>query len=974
MSNSSSFQNIRELMLEDIYAQLISILEYKDSPFFKIDETGIYDMLYYVNIEKEEYPVVGIKCLESSDEATISKQHLLFWNRNDVPISVIILSGELRIYNNFSRKRIKALLYNSSDVQNSDDIINDLRASKIVTKVVWERLEKLSNSGERVDKQLLSNLRNTVLQAQSECGMLLEDAYNFMSLCIFVKYLEDRGMLTSQFFTKWDTDTFTNFLNIANPEKLSEFFRILKKRFNGDLFSISEEKLPADKQLDVFYRFFRGDDILNDGNSQLRLFPYDFSVIPIGLISNIYETFFSIDVGNKNEKLSTKTGAFYTPHYLADFMVQKSFLAYTNRNSVPCVIDPACGSGIFLVESFKRQIDILKEFKGNLRADDLRNLMENNIYGVDVNLGALKISCFSLYIALLDELTPKDIMENQFRFPNLIGNNLLEGSFFSPDIEFALSGKKFDIIIGNPPWKSMAKSDHISYCKKRDIPIADKQIAQAFLSRANDYANEETQILFLITNSIFTNKNSVKFLRYILDNYCIESITNLEAVKTQLFDHAKYPCSIWEYRCIKKENYVLKYQVFQENGLFKLLHKFVCDKTEEISISKNRIIGREYVWTILTYGDEFDVECIEKMLSFPALSQSINGKIDFVQGYITASNGNRNPEFAGYRGGSLKGVFLPYGVDYERVPMLSQDTLFDRPRKIEIYTCSHKVLVKRTYNEKCWGAAYVQEPLIFSNDFSTFNDYTGENVELLRYIEGILNSDIFRYYCFYMTKVKAAKKPEVVKEDIMRFPVPVFDKEDINIKYIINLVIQMERQVHKEWELRKSSPWNMYNDSKSKLQGELNRCIFKLYGFDKFHISIIKEGLERFSKKHQTEIATEEDYQKYANYFCDYFNYYMKETLDNSWKMEKKEGDFYTGMYFSFGHKEKIIYPDIAGFSGLEAVNEQLLVQRKVLLFVNDGFHIIQSKDKTNWTLGKAKKMVAKITREIMNGGEQIYE
>ena len=164
------------------------------------------------------------------------------------------------------------------------------------------------------------------------------------------------------------------------------------------------------------------------------------------------------------------------------------------------------------------------------------------------------------------------------------------------------------------------------------------------------------------------------------------------------------------------------------------------------------------------------------------------------------------------------------------------------------------------------------------------------------------------------------------------------------------------------------------SDSKSKLQNELNRCIFKLYGFDKFHISIIKEGLERFSKKHQTEIATEEDYQKYANYFCDYFNYYMKEILDNPWKMEKKEGDFYTGMYFSFGHKEKIIYPDIAGFSGLEAVNEQLLVQRKVLLFVNDGFHIIQSKDKTNWTLGKAKKMVAKITREIMNGGEQIYE
>lgn len=93
-------------------------------------------MLHYVKIEKEEYPVIRIKCLENSDEVTIAKQHLLFWNRNDVPISVVILSGELRIYNNFSRKRTKALLYYSSNAKNSDKVLNDLKASRIVTKVV----------------------------------------------------------------------------------------------------------------------------------------------------------------------------------------------------------------------------------------------------------------------------------------------------------------------------------------------------------------------------------------------------------------------------------------------------------------------------------------------------------------------------------------------------------------------------------------------------------------------------------------------------------------------------------------------------------------------------------------------------------------------------------------------------------------------------------------------------------------------
>ncbi len=969
------FHNIQDQLCEDIYRQLINILEYKDNPYFRVDETGIYDMLYYVMVEKQEYPIVGIKCLGNSDETIIAKQHLLFWNRNDVPISILVLSGELRIYNNFSLKKTKALLYNSSNAQDNEQVIDDLRAPRLVTKAVWERLTKLSNSSERVDKQLLSNLRNTVMQAKSECGMSLENAYNFMSLCIFVKYLEDRGMLTSQFFLKWNVNTFTEFLEIANPIVLDIFFAILKDRFNGDLFIVNRQNLPSEKQLDIFYRFFRGDDIFENGNSQLRLFPYNFSVIPIGLISNIYETFFSIEDKNKEDRISTKTGAFYTPHYLADFIIQQSFSSYMNQDRIPCVIDPACGSGIFLVNSFKCQIEMLKKTNGKLCSKDLSYLIENKVYGVDISLGALKISCFSLYIALLDELTPKDLMENNFKFPNLIGNNLIEGSFFSPEIDLKLSGKKFDVIVGNPPWKSITNSDHVLYCKNNNIPIADAQIAQSFLCRAGDFANDKTQVFFLVTNAIFTNKKSKKFLKYLLENYYIESIINLEAVKTQLFAHAKYPCSILSYRCVKKAKYDIKYQMFRANGLFKLLHKFVCDKNEEICISKKKIIDREYIWTILTYGDEFDVECIEELLKFPDLSRNINGKLDFIQGYSTSNSGNKHAEFSDYHGGSLKDVFLPYGIDYDNVPMISPDTLYDRPRKLEMYTCPHKVLVKRTYNESCWGAAYVEGPLIFSNDFSTFNDYSGENVDLLRYIEGLINSEVFRYYSFYMTKVKAAKKPEVVKEDVMKFPTPVYDGENADIKNIINLVKQIEQQVQKEWQLRETCPWLVDETVKVGLQKELNKCIFKLYGFDEFHISIIKEGIGRFSEKQQENIyACEDDYQNFANYICNYFNYYMKQALLGTWKMMKNEGDFYTVMYFSFKDEEDLMLPDVVGLSGLEQINEQLLVQRRVLIFVSDGFQVIQSKERTNWTLGKAKKIAAKITREIMCEGGMLYE
>lgn len=967
MDEQQGNNNQSEYTCEQFYDSLIHFLEYESNPLYREDKMGIYDAYFSVNIDQKEYPIVGIKKLFFTSEEDIVKQHLFYWNRNDVPISILVLPGEFRIYNNFSCKKRKALLYKAQTTNeiNSCNILNNLKASNVVTKVVWERLTELSNSGDRVDKQLLFNLKNTVTQACNKYGMELENAYNFMSQCIFIKYLEDRKMLTQTAFTRWKVNSYTELLELKNENYIYEFFCFLKNRFNGDLFSVKKDKLPSREQISIFYYFFRGDDYLQDGYSQLRLFPYDFSVIPISLISNIYETFFSMDDEWKTKKKAA--GAFYTPHYLAEFMVQQCFSKCLNKEKIPCVFDPACGSGAFLVSAFKQQIEMLKKHKETLTTNDLSKLLTEMIVGVDINPSALRISCFSLYIALLDELTPKDILENTFRFPNLLGENLIQGSFFSQTIEESIGTKDIDIVVGNPPWKSMPKSDHVLYCKNNNIPIADAQIAQAFISRVKDFVDEKAIISLLVTNAIFTNKKSKKYLDYLLSEFLLEQVTNLEAIKSQLFMHATYPCSILTYRCERKQNYNFTYYAFKSNLLFRLLNQFVYDRNEEISISKRKMKDQEYLWTILTYGDEFDVECIEKLKRFPSLETSIKEKVDFVQGYITASNGSKCADFKGYRGGSLKGCFGPYGLDYENVPLLSEELLYDRPRKLSIYTCTNKVLVKRTYNEQCWGAAYVKEPIVFCSDFSTFNDYSGQNTGLLKYIEGILNSKVFLYYSFYMTKVKAAKKPEVVKEDILHFPMPLYEENKKDIKIFIDLVNEMEKLVSATY---KNQLINRNDIIKETLQRQLDNMVFKLYGFDEFDISVIEEGISRFYTE-KDNVAEERDYQAYSKYLCDYFNYYMKGNIENIWKSKFKVGDFYTivSLYFK-GEEEldkKIV--DLLGLAGVEQVSSKLLIQNTVLVFDESGFQIIQTKEKFKWSIGKAKKIAAEITREIMKAG-----
>ena len=221
-----------------------------------------------------------------------------------------------------------------------------------------------------------------------------------------------------------------------------------------------------------------------------------------------------------------------------------------------------------------------------------------------------------------------------------------------------------------------------------------------------------------------------------------------------------------------------------------------------------------------------------------------------------------------------------------------------------------------------------------------------------------------------MTKVKAAKKPEVVKEDILHFPMPIYEKEREDIQKFVNLVIRMENLVSAQY---KNVCWE--GNSKEELQNQLDDMVYKLYGLDEYYISVIEEGISRFNKE-KNIVAEDRDYQVYSQYLCNYFNYYMKDKIESTWRSQLQVGDFYATMSFFFKEETELVKKkvDLLGLMGVEKINSRLLYQNKILLFEESGFQIIQTKEKFNWSLGKAKKMAAKITREIMQTGGNYNE
>ena len=88
---------------EDVLKALLEALGYDKSPNFHYTENDEnYDAEYIMEIENKSYTLIGVKVIKENDEKMISALHLKYWNRNDVPFSILVLPNEIRIYNNFT--------------------------------------------------------------------------------------------------------------------------------------------------------------------------------------------------------------------------------------------------------------------------------------------------------------------------------------------------------------------------------------------------------------------------------------------------------------------------------------------------------------------------------------------------------------------------------------------------------------------------------------------------------------------------------------------------------------------------------------------------------------------------------------------------------------------------------------------------------------------------------------------------------
>ena len=245
-----------------------------------------------------------------------------------------------------------------------------------------------------MDRCLLKNLVHTARNLKA-AGWDLPRAHALLGRALFVSFLDERKFIKPRLLSGRHhfPARHTQPAACRRDKRLlyREFFPRLKREFNGTMFdtALADEERHANKvHLDALAHFLGRHDA-ESGQMTLGFWAYDFRFIPVEIISAIYEEFMKdADLTKKRNQ-----GAYYTPRHLAETTLHVALEGrYTGVLSWR-VLDPACGSGIFLVamfnllaEQWRRENPTRRE---HTRAKALLDILQKQIRGVDVESGCV---------------------------------------------------------------------------------------------------------------------------------------------------------------------------------------------------------------------------------------------------------------------------------------------------------------------------------------------------------------------------------------------------------------------------------------------------------------------------------------------------------------------------------------------------------------------------------------------------------
>jgi len=490
---------------------------------------------------------------EFPNDRVVSSWHREIWNEGFAPLLWLISPDRIHLYNGFSRPRSPVdaqshLIRTFDAVDRQLDALDDLAGRLSMETGHFWQLSKEVDRRTSVDEQLLSDLaflERDLVRAGLDGG----GAQGLIGRSVFAQYLVDRGIVPAD-----------RLLQVCGAERLSlalrdstaaaRLFEWLESVFNGDMFPGQDQANPVCVSHFSLVADFL--DAVDPQSGQRTFFPYEFDVIPVELISSIYEQFAHSKslVGLEKSNSARTRGVHFTRLPVVSLILDEVMDGLSGSETV---LDLTCGSGVFLVEALRRLVE--RKCGDSPSRDVIRSTLYEQIFGVDLSAAAVRVAAFSLYLAAL-ELDPDPQPPEALKFEGLIGRTLVVGDANEigelPEGQVLRQAngqlRSFDVIVGNPPWTFRGKTA----TKERASRITENSPRQPrgegldFVLRATDFGHSTTRYGIVLSAMPFFagSKTGAAAARYVVEQLSPVTIVNLSSLTKWLFPTAHMPAVV----------------------------------------------------------------------------------------------------------------------------------------------------------------------------------------------------------------------------------------------------------------------------------------------------------------------------------------------------------------------------------------------------------------------------------------------
>jgi len=662
-------------------------------------------------------------------------------------------------------------------------------------------------------------------------------------------------------------------------QNLHNLFIKADEKYNSGLFDFNKDKITHRLEID-------NKVIKTIINELYYPCPYAFAVLPVEILGTAYEQFLGKVIRitpSHHAKIEEKPavrkagGVYYTPQYIVEHIV-KNTIGKLIEGKTPKeistlkIVDPACGSGSFLLGAYQHLLDYHKNYytgngkipkgikgntltpEGNLTTAEKKRILINNIYGVDIDFNAVEVTKLSLLLKCMEGETNASIATQMRLFHDRVlptldnniksGNSLIDTDYYDSEFNFGEDKKikpfnwqksfpdvfkkeGFDIVIGNPPYGAIfTKPETIYFTERYKLQNYQLDSYFLFIEKSLRILQRKGLLGFIIPNTWLLNLKTSKIRQYLFSKTAIENIVHFQ---NPVFEQAIVDTEIMIFKnSTPKSTHIIKVEFFDKKN----------EKTEKQIKQQSWIDAKGNPVNILDTEASQAVKI--KFNTLPLLDslckitqgtkpfQVGKGVPKQTQKIVDEKSFVASKKVDKYFKPLLRGSLMNrYQINWDNNYWIKFGDWLAEPRYSANYDVPEKIIIRQTGDHL--NATLDTKQFIVRDNLYTIT--TNDPKINLRYILGLINSKFFNwYYQNIINPEKGEALAQVKRGHIAKLPIKLAEDKNVHFQDEIVRNVDLLLKLNEEKaKVKLESRIAQLQTHIDHCEGKINEIVYGLY-------------------------------------------------------------------------------------------------------------------------------------------------